>query len=243
MSRRALECDGDEFSALISRRRCAMRSRSAIAVGSIGLSILALALEAGGVPRPDEKGKTYVFPAGRYVLAGGPEAAIGEDNTEVMEDFALKPGQFILSGGPNATDRLVIDDDLEILQGSKQLFIDNDQIATTQRNTKQAPSYQGFPIVFVADGKGTIRIRVTDQQANDAVVGELWLHRHDGARRLITKEVRHASAERLPNVFFNEEIDLSKGFEMPAKKRTASGSAIDMPERPAMLLPRNKERK
>lgn len=192
------------------------------------------------MPRPDEKGKTYVFPAGHYILAGGPEAAIGDDNTELMEDFTLKPGQFILSGGPNATDQLVIDDDIEILQGDKRLFNDNDQIATNERNTKLAPSYRGMPIVLLADTKGKLRLRVTDQRGDDAVVGELWLHRHDGACRLITKEIRQASAQQLPNVFFNEEIDLTKRFEMPAKIRNASGSVIDMPERPALLLPRNK---
>lgn len=216
-----------------------MRSKCAFSILSIGLAFV-FTLEAGGVPRPDEKGKTYVFPAGRYILAGGPEAAIGDDNTELMEDFTLKPGQYILSGGPNATDRLVIDDDIEILQGDKLLFNDNDQIATNERNTKTAPSYKGMPIVLAADAKGKLRIRVTDHRGVDAVVGELWLHRHDGASRLITKEIRQASAQQLPNLFFNEEIDLTKGFEMPSKIRSASGSVIDMPERPALLLPRNK---
>jgi len=50
-----------------------------------------------------KKGKPYVFPAGRYILRRS-EAATGDDYTELMEDFILKPSQFILSGGPNPTD-------------------------------------------------------------------------------------------------------------------------------------------
>ena len=218
-----------------------MRSTLAIGFGVLGLILIgSLAPDAQAVPRPDEKGKTYVFPAGRYILAGGPEAAIGEDNTELMEEFTLKPGQFILSGGLNVTDKILIDDDLEVLQADKPLFIDNDQIASSETRGKRAAGYQGQPIVLVADPKGKIRIRVIDHGATEAIVGELWLHRHDGAKRLVTKESRQASAAQLPNVFFNEEIDLSKGFEMPATIRTGTGSVIDMPERPALLLPKNK---
>ena len=221
-----------------------MRSKLALGMCFTGFALLAgLSPEAGGVPRPDEKGKTYVFPAGRYILAGGPQAANGEDNTELMEDFTLKPGQFILSGGPNATDKILVDDDLEVLQADKPLFIDNDHIPSSETRGKRPAGYLGQPIVLVADPKGKLRIRVTDHNATEAIVGELWLYRHDGARRLVTKESRQDSAERLPQVFFNEEIDLTKGFEMPATIRIGKGSATDMPERPALLLPRNKPMK
>jgi len=43
------------------------------------------------------KGKPTSFPPAA-TPAGGPEAATGDDYTELMEDFILKPSQFILSG-------------------------------------------------------------------------------------------------------------------------------------------------
>jgi len=46
----------------------------------------------------------------------------------------------------------------------------------------------------------------------------------------------------LPNVFFNEEIDLSKGFEAPATIRAVKGSAIEMPEPCAAAAPKQNKK-
>lgn len=218
-----------------------MRTVCILGLGVSAL-VLAVAPEVGGVPRPEANGKTYVFPAGRYVLVGGEQAGTGEDATELIEDFTMKPGQYVLSGGPNPTDEIVVDDDLEILQNGKSLFVDNDTIRSTEKRGKAPATYQGQPIVFVADVKAKLVIRATDHCRTEAILGELWLHRHDGATRRVTEKLTQASAAQLPHVFFSEEIDLNKGFEMPATIRAANGSVIDLPERPAMLLPRNKRK-
>jgi hypothetical protein len=213
--------------------------RGACVLAFLGAAFLAVP-GASGVPRPEEKGKAHVFPAGRYVLAGGPEAAAGDDVTEIMDDFRMRPGQFILSGGPSPTDEIVVDDDLELLQGGKALFVDNDGVDSTNKDGKQPATYQGFPIVFNADPKGKLRVRATDQCRTQAILGELWLHRADGARRKLTDRIQQRSAAQLPHVFFDEEFDLAKGFDTPAAPRKARENVIDLPERPAMLLPKNK---
>jgi hypothetical protein len=199
--------------------------------------------DAAAVPRPEEKGKSQVFPAGRYVLAGGPAPAVGDDVTEIMDGFRMKPGQYILSGGPNPTDEIVVDDDLRILQNGKSLFVDDDRVASTEKRGKQAARYQGQPIILVVDAKAKLRITATDCCASDAILGDLWLHRHDGAKRKLNDKIVQGSVEKLPHVFFDEEFDLGIGFEMPATIRAATGSVIDLPERPAMLLPKNKGKK
>src|SRR5258708_26108591 len=120
-----------------------MRKTVILGIGVLG-AILACVMspQAGGVPRPDGNGKTYVFPDGRYVLAGGKEAAVGEDVTELMSDFTMRPGQYILSGGPNPTDEIIVDDDLEILQGGKSLFVDNDRIDSRDKRGQSPATYQ-----------------------------------------------------------------------------------------------------
>jgi hypothetical protein len=216
--------------------------RAAWVVGLVGAAFLTVP-GASGVPRPEEKGKSYVFPAGRYVLAGGPEAAAGDDVTELMDDFRMKPGQFILSGGPSPTDEIVVDDDLELLQDGKSIFLDNDGVDSTNKDGKHPATYQGHPIVFNADSKGKLRVRATDQCRTQAILGELWLHRADGARRRLSEKIQQRSAAQLPHVFFDEEFDLAKGFDIPAAPRKAREAVIDLPERPAMLLPKNKANK
>jgi len=59
----------------------------------------------------------------------------------------------------------------------------------------------------------------------------------------VTKEIRQVSAAQLPNVFFNEEIDLSKGFEAPATIRAVERLRDRNARTPALLLPRNKDKK
>jgi hypothetical protein len=218
-----------------------MRIATFLTVGA-ALAML-VASDAGGAPRPDERGKTYVFPAGRYILAGGAEAALGDDVKELLDDFIMKPGQYILSGGPNPTDEIIVDDDLEIRQDGKALFIDDDHVATTNKRGKSAASFQGHPIIFVADPKLKLKLTATDHNPVDAILGPLWLHRHDGAKRQLTPGLTQQSADQLPHVFFDQEFDLTKDFEMPATIREAKGSVIDLPERPATLLPKNQPKK
>src|SRR5258708_37490991 len=98
-------------------------------------------------------------------------------------------------------------------------------------------------MIFVADGKQKLKITATDHCPVDAILSPLWLHRHDGAKRQLTKGLNQPSANTLPNVFFNEEFDLTKDFDLPEKVRTGTGSVIDLPEHPAMLLPKNKTNK
>jgi|GEM_PF-6361755 len=204
------------------------------------LSIVVLA--AVGVllaaPVPAETRKPAAFPAGHYILTGAGEPAQGTDVYEFTKTFRLKPGQYILSGGEKPTDSIVIDDDLEVHQGDKKLFIDDDQVASTDRRGKRAASYQGQPIVLVLDPTKKVRIVGIDHFATEAIISELWLHRWDGARKKLSDRRREQSAPLLPNTFFDESFALDEGFKMP--ENVATDAAIDVPEKPATLLPRFK---
>src|SRR5690242_10996155 len=119
--------------------------RRALAAGVVLAAVGALL----AAPVPAETRKPAAFPAARYVLAGAGEPAQGDDTFEFTKTFRLKPGQYVLSGGPKPTDLIVIDDDLEVHQDGKKLFVDDDRVASTERRGKMTAKYQGFPIVLV----------------------------------------------------------------------------------------------
>ncbi len=201
------------------------------AVGVVGLGLVGAALAS---PAPRER--QAAFPPGRYVLAGGVDAATGDDVLELREKFRLRPNQYVLSGGPKPTDEVVVDDDLELRQGDRRLFVDDDTVASTERRGKLTARYQGQPIVLVLDRDKPLAVRATDHHPADAILGELWLHRSDGARKQLTKGVREQSANDLPHVFFDEKFDVKDGFARPVQM--ATGARTELPERPALLLPR-----
>ena len=206
--------------------------------GRISLSVIVAGL-AGALfasPIPRDRAVPAAFPPGRYVLAGGDDPATGDDVLELKEKFRLRANQYILSGGKKPTDEIVVDDDLDVFQAEKRLFIDDDHVASTERRGKQAAHYQGQPIVLVLDPAKPLHIRVTDYTASDAIVGELWLHRSDGARKELTKGISQQSAADLPHVFFDEKYNLRDGFERPGQ--VATDVITELPEWPASLLPR-----
>ena len=181
-------------------------------------------------PVPADMRKPAAFPAGHYVLAGAGEAAQGSDVYEFTKTFRLKPNQYVLSGGAKPTDLIVADDDLEVYQEKKALFLDDDRIASTEIRGKRAASYQGRPILLVLDPAKKLRVRVIDYNAPQAIIGQLWLHRYDGARKKLTDGKSVASALTLPDVFFDESFALGDGCEMPEKVST--DAAIDVPAKP-----------
>jgi hypothetical protein len=188
--------------------------------------------------RPDNR-KPAAFPAGRYVLAGEKEAARGDDTLELTKAFRLRPNQFVLSGGPSPADKLVVDDDLEVLQDGKPLFIDDDRVASTDPRDSFAGNpvkYRGFPIVLVLDPAKKVRFRATDRFATEAMLGPVWLHRWDGARKKLTDGKTETSGPDLPAVFFDESFALADGWGMP--ERVPTDAQTELPERPASLLPR-----
>ena len=140
------------------------------------------------------------------------------------------------------TDPIVVDDDLEISSGDKMLFIDDDQVPSTEkRKSFQGFSctYSGAPIILVLDPKAKLRIQAIDIFAGDAVLGELYLHRHDGARRRLTEHIYQQSNRVLPHVFFSQAFALDEGFEAaPSIKEV-----IEMPAIPASLLPAKRGQK
>jgi hypothetical protein len=186
---------------------------------------------------PGEGDPGYIFPPGKYILGGGPKAARGKDLLELQKPFRLRPGQFILSGGQRPTDRIIVDDDLEVSSAGKLLFLDDDHVPTTEtRKFFQGFSctYAGAPIILVLDPKARLCIQAIDHFANDAVVGELYLYRHDGARKRLTESIRQESNRVLPHVFFREEFNLDAGFTAaPSMKEV-----MEMPPIPAALLTR-----
>jgi hypothetical protein len=205
-----------------------------LATGVVLLAVGALV----AAPVPAEPRKPAAFPAGPYVLTGAGEPAQGNDVFEFTKTFRLKTGQYVLSGGSKPTDLLVVDDDLEVYQEKTALFIDDDNVPSTFTRGKQAAKYQGRPIVLVLDAAKKVRVRATDYFGSEAIIGPLWLHRWDGATKKLTEGKSAASAQTLPDVFFDESFALTDGFEMPEKVST--DAVIDVPEKPATLLPRFK---
>ncbi|VTR95826.1 unnamed protein product [Gemmata massiliana] len=204
----------------------------------------AIVLVAGALvaaPVPPDARKPAAFPPGQYVLGGSGEAARGEDRYEFTKTFRLNRGQYVLSGGPKPTDPIVVDDDLEVIQEGKKLFVDDDQRASTDTRGKQAAQYQGQPIVLVLDPTKKVRVVATDHVATDAILGALWIHRWDGARKKLTDGKQTTSPANLPAVVFDESFSLDDKFEVPEKVST--DAAIDVPEKPAVLLPRFKNKR
>lgn len=215
----------------------------------LGFCILAgsllLSSEPAGVSQaanPGDGKAGYVFPPGRYILGGGQKPARGEDLYELKNPFRLRPGQYILSGGPRPTDRVIVDDDLEVSSGDKLLFIDDDHVPSTETRKDFlgfSCKYAGSPIILVIDPKAKLRIQAIDIFAGDAVLGELYLHRRDGARRRLTEYLKQQSNPVLPHVFFSQEFALDEGFEpAPTMKEV-----MEMPAVPASLLPKRGEEK
>jgi hypothetical protein len=205
------------------------------------LTLLAAIVLAGvgeSSPREIDRAKPAPMPPGRYVLTGGATEALGDDVLELKKDFYLREGQYILSGGPNATDLIKVDDDLQVTSGDKKVFVDDDNIPSRNTRGKEAAKYQGFPIVLVVDASKKLRIVVKDCCESDAAVGELWIHRMDGAKVKLTEGTQRTSAAKLPDTFFDEQYDLLKVFDSPARPRVVTGTVETLPESPAKLLPR-----
>ncbi|MBN9118595.1 MAG: hypothetical protein J0I06_05485 [Planctomycetes bacterium] len=201
----------------------------------------AVLLAAGALvaaPVPGETRKPAAFPAGSYVLTGAGEPARGDDVFEFTRTFRLKPGRYVLSGGPKPTDPILVDDDLEVYQEKAALFVDDDHVRSTETRGKRAAKYQGRPIVLVLDPTKQLRIVAIDYYESEAILGALWLHRWDGAMKKLTDGKTAASAPVLPGTFFDESFALADGFELPEKVPT--DAAVDVPEKPATLLPRFK---
>lgn len=206
------------------------------ALGALGTVALAGAGLVVASPVPAEGRRPAAFPAGRYVLGGEKEAAKGDDVQELTKSFRMKPGQYLLSGGPSPKDAILVDDDLEVLQGGKPLFVDDDHVRSTETRGKLTARYQGLPIILVLDPTKKVQVRATDHCATEAVLGPIWVHRWDGASKKLTEGKSEESAPNLPNVFFDESFSLSDGFELP---RTVSHDAeMDLPAKPASLLAR-----
>jgi hypothetical protein len=187
-------------------------------------------------PVPTDTRKPAAFPAGHYVLAGAGEPAAGSDAFEFTKAFRLRPGQYVLSGGPKPTDAILVDDDMAVYQETATLFLDDDGVRSTEDRGKRAARYQGLPVVLVLDPAKKVRIVATDCFASEAVVGPLWLHRWDGARKKLTEGKSVESPAALPAAFFDESFALGEGFEMPEK--VATDAETQVPEKPASLLPR-----
>src|SRR5262249_51794012 len=117
--------------------------------------------------------------------------------------------------GPEPTAPIVVDDDLEVLRGETKLFLDDDHVRSTQRRDPRCV-YQGWPIILALEPGGKFRLRATDHMVSDAELGDLYLHRWDGARRRLAKARKERSSPALPHVFFDQEFAAGEGFAAPA---------------------------
>jgi hypothetical protein len=205
--------------------------RMAALLGFLTLAVGAVLGPAVGAENTDQGN---IFPPGKYVLGGAEKPARGEDVFELKKPFRLRPGQFILSGGPNPTDPIVVDDDLEVSSGDKLLFIDDDHVKSTETRSVYPCTYSGAPIILVLKPNTKLRIKAIDHVPNDAGLGELYLHRHDGSRRRLTERIEQQSNAVLPHTFFDQEFALDDGFKRPS----STTYVIEMPAIPASLLPK-----
>jgi hypothetical protein len=185
---------------------------------------LAFGLSAALALPPAEaepKSAPHLFPAGTYVLGGGARPATGADAHPLKAPFALHPDQYVLSGGPRPTDPILVDDDLEVLQGKATLFLDDDHVRSNETRPGLGRTYDGTPIILALRPGTALRVRATDHGATEAVLGDLYLHRCDGARWRLAKAREERSNPVLPHVFFDETFDLTKGFETPLAHKTS----------------------
>jgi hypothetical protein len=173
-----------------------------------GLSVAAPPADEAAAPR-------FLFPPGKYILGGGPRPATGPDAAALRRPFALHPDQYVLSGGPRPTDPIVVDDDLEILRGKTALFVDDDHVRSTERRAGVTCTYGGEPIILALPPGSTFRVRAIDHAPTEAILGELYLHRSDGAKWRLTGEIRARSGDRLPHAFFEKTFDPATGFDRP----------------------------
>jgi hypothetical protein len=183
-------------------------------------------LVLASVARADDK--PAPFSAGSYILGFGVAPLTGKNLVNVQKPFHLQPGQFILSGGPDPTDRLIVDDDIEIQLGDRKLFIDDDHVRTGDGRAANRCTYDGEPIILALPPTAKLRIRAIDCFPTDAILGDIYLHRFDGAKVLVAKAVHQRSAAKLPNVFFDQEFDLARLFSdaQPAAPSRASNEQI-----------------
>jgi hypothetical protein len=186
-----------------------MRHVLAALLGALAASLCATATPADAAPAG------HLFPPGTYVLGGGPETATAKDAVAVRQRFTLHPDQYVLSGGPEPTDPIVIDDDLEVLRGGATLFRDDDHVRSTQRRDPRCV-YQGWPIILALGPGAKFRLRAIDHMVSDAELGDLYLHRWDGAKRQLVKARKERSSPTLPHVFFDQELAVDEGFAAPA---------------------------
>jgi hypothetical protein len=179
--------------------------------GRVGIGLL---LVCGTLPATEPAAtERFLFPAGTYILGGGPKPATGRDATALRAPFALHPDQYVLSGGPRPTDPILVDDDLEILRGKTPLFIDDDHVRSTERRGGLNCTYGGEPIVLALPPGSTFRVRAIDHAPTEAILGELYLHRSDGAKWRLTEGRRARSSDRLPHTFFEETFTPAASFE------------------------------
>jgi hypothetical protein len=179
----------------------------------LACAVLATTPPLASTEEPD--GRPFLFPAGTYVLGSSSRPATGKDICTLREPFALHADQYILSGGPRPTDSIVIDDDLEVLRGKTLLFVDDDHVRAGDRRAGIGCTYDGAPIILALPQGAVLRIRAIDHAPTEAILGELYLHRSDGARWLLVRGRKAASNDRLPHTFFDETFRIAAGFDRP----------------------------
>jgi hypothetical protein len=157
-------------------------------------------------------GKEFLVPSGTYIVAG-PGPATAKDACTFRKPFALHPDQYVLSGGPRPTDRIHVDDDLEVYRGQRQVFLDDDHLCSTDNRFGPSRSYDGAPILLFLPHGSRFRIKAIDHCPSEAILGDLYLHRSDGARWQLVKARTERSNDRLPHTFFDQTFLLAGGFD------------------------------
>jgi RNA polymerase sigma factor (sigma-70 family) len=150
------------------------------------------------------------FPPGRYVLGDLARPARGPDAARIDKPFTLHPNQYILSGGPRPTDPIGLDDDLEIYCGKRLLFIDDD--GHCPGDTINHSTFDGSPLILVIPPGAKFRLRAIDRGADGASLGNVYLHRWDGARKQLVTGFWQHSNPQLPHAFFDQEFDCTFPF-------------------------------
>jgi hypothetical protein len=227
--RHAIACAG--------RTRVALAARALVAAASVFGAVDVSALHAsppeGRFRHPTSPAPAVAdgaIPGGEYVIADGGTTATERNVHRFDAPFSLRPGQFVLSGGPKPTDRIEVDDDLEIRVGDKLVFVDDDHVSTKDNRSGVGRRYAGTPILLQMAPDQTIRIRAIDHCATEAALGTLYLHGADGLRPLSAKPILRASAASLPHTFFDEAFQPAKLLvtKTPTSRSTASALPEDI---------------
>lgn len=109
---------------------------------------------------------------------------------------------WVLSGGPSSSDRIIVDDDLEVIVNGITVFKDDDEYSTLDGRA----SWNGEPIIFSALPGDELNIIATNPNGGEIELSPLYLNLDGQAAKLSDGVVK---VESKVNEFFNRSFIIS----------------------------------